>query len=353
MKEILDYLPEEYGLNPSFNNNQLAKFIYQKYINDFDEATSLSKDLRAKLKKEFNLMPLKLKNKQISIDKSIKFLFELNDKHTVESVLLPMKQERVENGIKKSAKYTICISSQVGCKSGCSFCLTGKSGLIRNLSSAEIVAQVLFIKKYAQIPYEHGVNIVFMGMGEPLDNLNAVAKAVKILAHNDTLAISPRRQTISTSGLAKQIIELGKMNLGVLLAISLHAVNDELRDKLMPINKAYNIKSVLDAIRQFPIDARKRVMFEYLCLGGINDDISHAKALVKLLHGIKAKINLIYFNPHKGSEYKRPSEERVIAFRDYLQAHGQNATIRQSKGLDISAACGQLQDEQKRLEEVQ
>lgn len=353
MKEILDYLPEEYGLNPSFNNNQLAKFIYQKYINDFDEATSLSKDLRAKLKKEFNLMPLKLKNKQISIDKSIKFLFELNDKHTVESVLLPMKQERVENGIKKSAKYTICISSQVGCKSGCSFCLTGKSGLIRNLSSAEIVAQVLFIKKYAQIPYEHGVNIVFMGMGEPLDNLNAVAKAVKILAHNDTLAISPRRQTISTSGLAKQIIELGKMNLGVLLAISLHAVNDELRDKLMPINKAYNIKSVLDAIRQFPIDARKRVMFEYLCLGGINDDISHAKALVKLLHGIKAKINLIYFNPHKGSEYKRPSEERVIAFRDYLQAHGQNATIRQSKGLDISAACGQLQDEQKRLEEIQ
>lgn len=353
MKEILDYLPEEYGLNPSFNNNQLAKFIYQKYINDFDEATSLSKDLRAKLKKEFNLMPLKLKNKQISIDKSIKFLFELKDKHTVESVLLPMKQERVENGIKKSAKYTICISSQVGCKSGCSFCLTGKSGLIRNLSSAEIVAQVLFIKKYAQIPYEHGVNIVFMGMGEPLDNLNAVAKAVKILAHNDTLAISPRRQTISTSGLAKQIIELGKMNLGVLLAISLHAVNDELRNKLMPINKAYNIKSVLDAIRQFPIDARKRVMFEYLCLGGINDDISHAKALVKLLHGIKAKINLIYFNPHKGSEYKRPSEERVIAFRDYLQAHGQNATIRQSKGLDISAACGQLQDEQKRLEEVQ
>lgn len=280
MKEILDYLPEEYGLNPSFNNTQLAKFIYQKYIDDFSEATSLSKHLRAKLKTEFNLMPIRLKNKQVSIDKSVKFLFELKDNLTIESVLLPMKEERIsEDGIKKSAKYTVCISSQVGCKSACSFCLTGKSGLIRNLSSAEIVAQVLFIKKFAKIPYEQGLNVVFMGMGEPLDNLAAVAKAVKIISHNDTLAISPRRQTISTSGLAKQIIELGKMNLGVLLAISLHAVNDSLRDELMPINKAYNIKSVLDAVRNFPIDARKKVMFEYLCLGGVNDDLSMQKHL--------------------------------------------------------------------------
>ncbi|MBZ7985198.1 23S rRNA (adenine(2503)-C(2))-methyltransferase RlmN [Campylobacter sp. Cr9] len=344
MKELLDFLPEEYGLSPKYLNNELAKFVYQKYIDDFSDATSLSKALREQLKSEFNIMPLSLKIAQTSIDGSIKFLFSLHDNHTIESVLLPMKKERIENGIKKSAKYTICISSQVGCKSGCSFCLTGKSGLIRNLSTAEIVAQVLFIKKYAKIPYEQGINIVFMGMGEPLDNLKAVSKAVKIFSHNDTLAISPRRQTISTSGLAKQIEELGKMNLGVLLAISLHAVNDTLRDELMPINKAYNIESVLNAVRNFPIDARKRVLFEYLCLGGINDDLSHAKALVKLLHGIKAKINLIYFNPHEGSIYKRPSEEKVIAFRDYLQAHGQNATIRQSKGLDISAACGQLRN---------
>ena len=349
MKELLDFLPDEYGLSPKYLNNELAKFVYQKYIDDFSEASSLSKTLREQLKNEFNIMPLKLKIHQESIDGSIKFLFELKDGLTIESVLLPMKKERIENGIKKSAKYTICISSQVGCKSGCAFCLTAKGGLVRNLSTAEIVAQVLFIKKFAKIPYEHGINIVFMGMGEPLDNLEAVVKAVKILSHNDTLAISPRRQTISTSGLAKQITKLGELNLGVLLAISLHAVNDSLRDELMPINKAYNIKSVLDAVRNFPIDARKRVLFEYLCLGGVNDDLCHAKALIKLLHGIKAKINLIYFNPHEGSIYKRPSKEKVEAFRDYLQAHGQNATIRQSKGLDISAACGQLKERSKDL----
>ncbi|MDA3089330.1 23S rRNA (adenine(2503)-C(2))-methyltransferase RlmN, partial [Campylobacter sp. CN_EL1] len=268
---------------------------------------------------------------------------------TIESVLLPMKDEVAdENGkISRHARYTICVSSQVGCKMGCAFCLTAKGGFVRNLTAGEIVGQILYIKIANQIPYERRVNVVYMGMGEPLDNLANVAKAVQILKENDGLAIAPRRQTISTSGLATQIKKLGEMDLGVLLAISLHAVTDELRAKLMPINKAYNIASVMDAVRNFPIDMRKRVMFEYLVMGGVNDSPSDAKTLVKLLHGIKAKVNLIYFNPHEGSPYLRPSTENMVKFQDYLSVHGVTCTIRQSKGLDISAACGQLKERSK------
>jgi 23S rRNA m2A2503 methyltransferase len=204
------------------------------------------------------------------------------------------------------------------------------------------VAQIWLIKKMNAIPYERRINVVYMGMGEPLNNLDNVAKAVQILKENDGLAIAPRRQTISTSGLSTQIKKLGEMDLGVLLAISLHAVDDELREKLMPINRAYNIASIMQAVREFPIDLRKRMMFEYLMIDGINDRSSDAKTLVKLLHGIRAKVNLIYFNPHEGSSFGRPSPENMVKFQDYLCAHGITCTIRQSKGLDISAACGQL-----------
>ncbi|WP_034971923.1 23S rRNA (adenine(2503)-C(2))-methyltransferase RlmN, partial [Campylobacter corcagiensis] len=244
-------------------------------------------------------------------------------------------------------RYTVCVSSQVGCKMGCSFCLTAKGGFVRNLTAGEIVAQVLYLKKENNIPHHRRVNIVYMGMGEPLNNLENVAKAVKIFTNNDGLAISPRRQTISTSGLSSQIKKLGDLNLGVLLAISLHAVTDELRTRLMPINKAYNIASVMDAVREFPIDMRKRVMFEYLMINGLNDSLKDAKILVKLLHGIKAKVNLIYFNPHEGSEFTRPTEQNMVAFRDFLQSKGVTCTIRESKGLDISAACGQLREKER------
>lgn len=181
-------------------------------------------------------------------------------------------------------------------------------------------------------------------MGEPLDNLENVAKAVKIFNDLDGLAIGSRRQTISTSGLSHQIEKLGEMNLGVLLAISLHAVDDKLRQELMPINKAYNIESVIKAVKAFPIDQRKRVMFEYLVMKGLNDNIESAKKLVKLLHGIKAKVNLIYFNPYPGSPFQRPDVKTVENFRNYLNDHGIICTIRESKGLDISAACGQLKE---------
>ena len=351
MKNLLDYTQNELAniIKPKFRAKQIYEWIYKKNAKSFDEMSNLPKDIREDLKGEFQIDPLSCVRSEISKDGSIKYLFKLHDGKTIESVLLPMKDEILDqNGkVEKHARYTICVSSQVGCKMGCSFCLTAKGGFIRNLSAGEIVGQILWIKRENNIPYERRVNIVYMGMGEPLDNLDNVSKAINILKDNDGLAIGARRQTISTSGLATQIKKLGEMDLGVLLAISLHAVTDELREKLMPVNKAYNIASVMDAVRQFPIDMRKRVMFEYLIMDKINDNLSDAKALVKLLHGIKAKVNLILFNPHEGSPYQRPSQENVEKFRDYLQSRGITCTIRQSKGLDISAACGQLKERSK------
>lgn len=353
MKSILEYtLAElEQELSPKFRAKQIYEWVYKKYATSFDDMTNLPTDLRQKLKSLFIIEPLKCIRFEKSSDASIKYLFEAVDGSRVESVLLPMKEELTheDGGIKRHARYTICVSSQVGCRMGCSFCLTAKGGLKRNLSPAEIVAQILWIKKENNIPYERRINIVYMGMGEPLDNLKNVAKSIQILKENDGLAIAPRRQTISTSGLASQIKQLGELNLGVLLAISLHATTNELRTKLMPINKAYNIESVMQAVREFPIDMRKRVLFEYLVIKGLNDSVKDAKTLVKLLHGIKAKVNLIYFNPHEGSQYQRPDTASMIKFQDYLSEHGITCTIRQSKGLDISAACGQLKERSESL----
>ena len=204
--------------------------------------------------------------------------------------------------------------------------------------------QIRYIKKDNNIDANRRLNIVYMGMGEPLDNLGAVSQSSRVFADPDGMAIAPHRQTISTSGLSTKIVKLGKMNLGVNLAISLHAVDDELRERLMPINKAYNIQSIIDAVKEFPINDRKRVMFEYLVIKDVNDSLDAAKKLLSLLNGIKSKVNLIYFNPYGGTEYKRPKEKDMLAFQEYLTKHGLHCTIRESKGLDISAACGQLRD---------
>ncbi len=348
---ILNYTQDELKefIKPSFRVKQIYKWIYQNYADSYEQMHTIPKALRGQLEQNYSLMPLSIAKAEKSSDGSIKYLFALHDKKTIEAVLLPMKKEELDENGKRlhHTRYTICVSSQVGCKIGCSFCLTAKGGFMRNLSAGEIVAQVLLIKKINNIDAQRRVNIVYMGMGEPLDNLANVSKAVKIFSDIDGLSISPKRQTISTSGLSSQIKKLGSMDLGVLLAISLHAVDDNLREELMPINKAYNIRSIIDAVREFPIDLRKRVMFEYLVLGGVNDDLKSAKKLVTLLHGIKAKVNLIYFNPHEGSPYSRPSIKSVESFKDYLNTHGITCTIRQSKGLDISAACGQLKERSK------
>lgn len=346
---IYDFKQDELKemISPAFRAKQIWNWLYHKYIDDFDQMSNIPKDLKQQLKDTFSLRPLEIVTSQKSNDGSIKYLFRLHDGHTVEAVLLQMKEEEYhEDGtLKHHKRYTVCVSSQVGCKVGCAFCLTAKGGFVRNLTAGEIVAQLLMIKKANDIGANRRVNIVYMGMGEPLDNLDNVVKAIKIFCDNDGMAISPNRQTLSTSGLSSKIEKLGNLDLGINLAISLHAVDDELREKLMPINKAYNIASIMDAVRNFPINTRKRVMFEYLVIKDVNDDIASAKKLLSLLNGIKAKVNLIYFNPYGGTEFQRPTLESMQKFQEYLVKRGQLCTIRESKGLDISAACGQLREQ--------
>ncbi len=350
MKElILNYTREdlESKVKPKFRAKQIYNWIYHKRVDSFLDMKNIPQNLREELNEKYTIYSSQIVSKQISKDGSIKYLFKLHDGHTVEAVLLLMKdtQYNEDGSVKHLQKFTVCVSSQVGCKVGCAFCLTAKGGFIRDLEAGEIVEQILQIYKDNNIDSNRRVNIVYMGMGEPLDNLVNLTKAIKVFSEQDGLAISTQRQTVSTSGLSSKIEKLAKLDLGINLAISLHAVDDELRQKLMPINKAYNIASIMKAVRNFPINLRKKVMFEYLIIKDINDDLESAKKLVKLLNGIPSKVNLIYFNPYEGSPFKRPTQEDVKKFQKYLLDKGVICTIRESKGLDISAACGQLREQ--------
>ena len=333
-------------IKPSFRAKQIFGWLYHNYAQNFDEMKNIPKSLKDELAEKFVLNPLKIIKKELSSDGTIKYLFELQDGKTIEAVWLKMKEEITdENGnVTQEAKYTICVSTQVGCKVGCAFCLTAKGGFTRDLTAGEIVGQVVSLKRDNEHKHNRMINIVYMGMGEPLDNLANLAKAIEIFKEEEGLCISGKRQTVSTSGLSNKIDRLGEMDLGVHIAISLHAVDDELRTELIPMNKAHNIASIIEAVKRFPIDTRKRVMFEYLVIKNKNDDIASAKKLVKLLSGIKAKVNLIYFNPYTGTVYERPKKADMIAFQEYLINHGLLCTIRDSKGIDISAACGQLKE---------
>ncbi len=346
---ILNYTMQdlEEKISPKFRAKQIYSWVYHKRVDSFLDMKNLPAKMREELEEKYTIYSAKIVSKQVSKDGSIKYLFKLHDGHTVEAVLLLMRdtQYNEDGSIKHLPKYTVCVSSQVGCKVGCAFCLTAKGGFIRDLTAGEIVEQILQIYRDNDIDSNRRINIVYMGMGEPLDNLDNLAKAIKIFSNPDGLAISPQRQTVSTSGLSAKIDRLAKMDLGVNLAISLHAVDDELRQKLMPINKAYNIASIMEAVRNFPINLRKKVMFEYLIIKDVNDDLESAKKLVKLLNGIQAKVNLIFFNPYEDSEFQRPSVEDVKKFQEYLLNKGVICTIRESKGLDISAACGQLREQ--------
>ncbi len=353
---LLDFTQQELleQIKPAFRVKQIFGWLYHNYATDFDDMKNIPKALKEELAQKYVVNPLKIVRKEESSDGTIKYLFELQDGKTVEAVWLKMKDTLHNDAgeVIQEAKYTICVSTQVGCKVGCSFCLTAKGGFTRDLSAGEIVAQVVNLKKDNNHKHNRKINIVYMGMGEPLDNLDNLAKAIEIFKEDDGLCISGKRQTVSTSGLSNKIDKLGEMDLGVHIAISLHAVDDELRSELIPMNKAHNINSIIEAVKRFPIDTRKRVMFEYLVIKNKNDDLGSAKKLVKLLHGIKAKVNLIYFNPYEGSDYQRPSRDDMVAFQEYLVKHGLLCTIRDSKGIDISAACGQLKEKtQNELEE--
>jgi len=350
-KTIYDYTLKELQdkVKPSFRAKQIYNWIYKKYVTSYDEMKNIPKDLKTSLEKELPIDICKVIRVEESSDGTKKYLFEYKDGKTAEAVLLLMKdKQKDENGnIIKSEQYTFCVSSQVGCKVGCSFCLTAKGGFVRDLSAGEIVTQISYLKKDNNIDENKSVNIVYMGMGEPLDNFEELIQAIRIIAQPEGLSIATRRQTISTSGISSKIEKLGELDLGVQLAISLHAVDDGLRSELIPMNKAYNIQSIIDAVKKFPIDTRKKVMFEYLVIKDKNDDIKSADKLVKLLNGIDAKVNLIFFNPFEGTTYERPSKNSMVKFQEYLLSKKLMCTIRESKGIDISAACGQLKEKEK------
>jgi len=345
---LMDYKLSELKelIKPSFRAKQIYGWLYHNYATTYEDMKNIPKALKEELSKTYLINPLKIVNKEESSDGTIKYLLELQDGKTMEAVWLKMKDEQRDDSgeLIQEAKYTICVSTQVGCKVGCTFCLTAKGGFTRDLSAGEIVAQVVTLKRDNNHKHNRKINIVYMGMGEPLDNLTNLSKAIEIFKEDEGLCIGGKRQTVSTSGLSTKIDKLGEMDLGVHIAISLHAVDDELRSELIPMNKAHNINSIIEAVKRFPIDTRKRVMFEYLVIKDKNDDLTSAKKLVKLLSGIKAKVNLIYFNPYPGTPYKRPEFKDMLAFQEYLVKHSLLCTIRDSKGIDISAACGQLKE---------
>jgi 23S rRNA (adenine2503-C2)-methyltransferase len=313
---------------------QILKWIYSRYASSFEEMTNIAKSERLMLASYFLIPVPKIIRGEASSDGTRKFLFELEDKHTIESVLIP-----------EDNRQTLCISSQIGCQQSCRFCLTGSGGFIRNLSAHEIADQVLAVSRIVSQEGRRGItNIVLMGMGEPLANLEEVIKALNVITSEYGLNFSPRRVTVSTDGLVPGIAKLGKSGIKVNLAVSLNATTDEVRDGIMPVNRRYPIKELLSACKRFPLEPRRRITFEYVLLRGVNDSPEDARRLARLLSGIRCKVNLIPFNPFPGSEYKRPDDAIVRRFQKILLDHHYTAPIRESRGRDISAACGQLRE---------
>ena len=325
-KDDVESFIKDAGL-PSFRSRQILHWIYERYAQSLEEMTELSKKLREELAERAYISNLTLLNRLTSHDGTEKFLFGLEDGETIESVLIPDEE-----------RLTLCISSQVGCAMGCVFCLTGKSGLKRNLGPHEIIDQVISVNR--MILPRRITNIVLMGMGKPLANFDNVVEALRRMT--GVMVISPRRITLSTAGIVPRIAELGQLGLKVNLAISLNATTDSVRDVIMPINKTYPIKAVLDTCRKLPLQQTRKITFEYVMLKDINDSTADAKRLVRLLHGLQSKINLIPFNPYSDCEYERPDDIAVLLFQEILAKAEVTVIIRKSKGRDILAACGQL-----------
>ncbi len=319
---------------------QLWRWIYHYGVTDFAQMTNVAKELRAELAKHFTLARPEIVTQQVSTDGTRKWLIRLGPGTEAECVFIP--------GVGRAG--ALCVSSQVGCTLNCTFCHTGTQKLVRNLTAAEIVAQVMIARDaLGEWPTSNEdrelTNIVFMGMGEPLYNLDNVAKAIDIIADGDGISISRRRITVSTAGVAPKIKELGERT-GAMLAISLHATNDTLRDELVPLNKKYNLEDLFAAIREYPsLGNAKRVTFEYVMLKGVNDTLAEARALVKLLAKIPAKINLIPFNPWPGASYECSDWDTIEKFAAVLNKAGYSSPIRTPRGRDILAACGQLRSE--------
>jgi 23S rRNA (adenine2503-C2)-methyltransferase len=329
----LEALFADLGDKP-FRARQLLQWMYQRGVTDFDAMTDLSKSLRAKLSERATVTLPRVDSQHESTDGTVKWLFASGSGQRVEAVYIP-----------EPARGTLCISSQVGCALDCSFCATGAQGFNRNLTAAEIIGQVWHAN--AVLPRRPNgetavTNVVFMGMGEPLANYRSVVPVLELLISDYAYGLSRRRVTISTSGIVPHIDKLGD-ECNVSLAVSLHAPNDELRNRIVPINKLHPIDELLDACWQYAAKhANRFITFEYVMLRNVNDSLAHADELAELLGGNPAKVNLIPFNPFPGTEYKRSSVETIRYFQDRLRDRGIVATTRRTRGDDIDAACGQL-----------
>ena len=327
----LEALAESLGA-PRYRGRQLARWIFARGVVDLEAMTDLPRDFRAALAARVTVDVPEVERRTPSQDGSHKLVLRYGDGARVQAVLMP-----------DGDRLTLCVSTQVGCGFACAFCFTGTMGLERNLSAGEILAQVL-VARQGLGPGERITHIVYMGMGEPLANYSATVKSLRLLTDPQAFAFSPRRITVSTVGLVSGIERLAKETLKVNLAISLHATSNEIRDRIMPVNRGFAIEELLAACRRFPLPFRQRMTFEYVLLDGINDSVEDARRLVKLLKGIRGKINLIPFNDWEGSSFARPPLPRILAFQAVLLEHGITATIRWSKGEDIGAACGQLRE---------
>jgi 23S rRNA (adenine2503-C2)-methyltransferase len=313
-----------------FHARQLYRWIYKRGVTDIDRMTDLSRIDRETIKNEFIISTPKVVADDRSVDGTRKFALELADGRRIESVFIP-----------DTPSMTFCISTQVGCAMACGFCLTGKMGLVRNLTAGEIAGQVRILAAATSM-LDHPFNIVLMGMGEPLHNYDNTMKALRMLHEEHGLAVSPRRVTLSTVGIVPGLERLAREPLMPNLAISLHASTDEQRTMLVPPNRKYPLAEILDVCRRFPLKRRSRITFEYVMLAEVNDSPEDARRLARLLHGIKSKVNLIPLNPAPGIPYERPSDERVNRFAQILADRHLTVSVRKSRGRDIRAACGQL-----------
>lgn len=334
--ELTRFIRGDLG-EPAFRADQVWQWLWQKGAASFSAMTNVSKATRAILEERCVIRLPEIATEEESADGTVKLLLRLGDGECVETVLIPSESRE---GI---LRMTQCVSCQVGCAMACTFCATGAMGFIRNMTMGEILGQVMVARRYLGDTLENPRlrNIVFMGMGEPLLNFKEVMRSLEVMNHEMAFNFSPRRITVSTCGLQKGLLELGESGLAY-LAVSLHAPTQELREKIMPRAARWPLDELVATLAGYPLKTRERLTFEYLLLGGVNDGPEHARALAKLMAKVKAKLNLIVYNPVPGAPYDAPTPERVQAFSDILHAKHITAIVRKSKGQDIKAACGQL-----------
>lgn len=316
---------------PGFRTGQIFRWLYRRHATAFEDMTDIAKTTRGLLAEHFCLSRMRSLKVETSRDGSRKYLFGLFDGNAVETVLIPEKDHS-----------TLCISTQVGCAMGCRFCMTARSGLIRNLTMGEITGQIQLVQKDLGTGEKPLTNIVLMGMGEPLANFDNVIAALHVMTEDaEGLGFSTRRVTLSTSGLIHRFDDLGR-NTRINLAVSLNATENATRSRLMPVNDRYPIEALMDACARYPLAPRGKITFEYILIRDVNDSPEDARRLSKLLRPVRSKINLIPYNEHPASDFRRPEESRILAFQDILLGKNHTVIIRRSKGADISAACGQL-----------